>query len=205
MEFNEGTRSGENYRKILANQMHDNDETSEDYKNAKDKYISSYDTEMQMEQGRRQLLDEHDYEGKATSLAKERAIAEEKYAAYVAAGMQDSKDALDAIQKIVDLKKEELETEKQLYTYRKQNAEEVLDAYNNILSYGIDELQNRQQDINDMYDDEISKLQDINDQKKRSIELTKLQQELENAQKEKVRTYTAGIGWTYQENKAKVK
>ena len=28
---------------------------------------------------------------------------------------------------------------------------------------------------------------------------------LENAKKEKVRTYVAGIGFTYQENKAKVK
>jgi hypothetical protein len=35
--------------------------------------------------------------------------------------------------------------------------------------------------------------------------LTKLQQELENAKKEKSRVYVAGIGWTYQENKAKVK
>jgi hypothetical protein len=51
----------------------------------------------------------------------------------------------------------------------------VLDAYSNILSYGIDELKKHQQDINDMYDDEISKLQDINDQKQRSIELTRLE------------------------------
>ena len=72
------------------------------------------------------------------------------------------------------MQKEQLDLEKQKYEYNKKNAEEVLDAYNNILSYGIDELQKRQQDINDMYGDEISKLQDINDQKKRSIELTKL-------------------------------
>jgi hypothetical protein len=38
-----------------------------------------------------------------------------------------------------------------------------MDAYSNILNYGMEELQNRQKDINDMYDDEISKLQDIND------------------------------------------
>jgi hypothetical protein len=119
MKFNEGILSGEDYRKTLAQQMHNNDETSDDYQSAKEKYLSSYDTEMQIESGRRSLLDEHDYEGKATSLAKERAIAEEQYAAYVAAGMQNSKTALDILQKQVDLKKEELENEKQLYEYRK--------------------------------------------------------------------------------------
>jgi hypothetical protein len=99
---------------------------------------------------------------------------EGQYAAYVAAGKENSQEALDILQQMVDSDKALLENEKKLYEYRKQNSEEILDAYNNILSYGIEELQNRQQDINDMYDDEISKLQDINDQKKRSIELTKL-------------------------------
>jgi hypothetical protein len=154
--------------------MYNNDETSDDYLDAQEKYLSSYSIEAQIEQAKRNLLDEHDYEGIEISILKEKTILEGQYAAYVAAGKENSQEALDILQQMVDSDKALLENEKKLYEYRKQNSEEILDAYNNILSYGIEELQNRQQDINDMYDDEISKLQDINDQKKRSIELTKL-------------------------------
>lgn len=203
--FNEGRISGDEYRKSLSEQMKKNDMDSDDYWAFRDKYISSYDIEISQIEAAMSLLDEHDYSSRINFLMKQRLVLEQQHAAYEAAGMANSKEATENIQKQVDLKKQELDLEKQLYEYRKTSSEEVLDAYTNILQYGIDQIKNRQQEINDMYDDEISKLQSINDQKKRSIELTKLQQELENARKDKVKTYVAGIGWTYQENKAKVK
>lgn len=203
--FNEGRISGDEYRKSLSEQMKKNDMDSDDYWAFRDKYISSYDIEISQIEAAMSLLDEHDYSSRINFLMKQRLVLEQQHAAYEAAGMENSKEATENIQKQVDLKKQELDLEKQLYEYRKTSSEEVLDAYTNILQYGIDQIKNRQQEINDMYDDEISKLQSINDQKKRSIELTKLQQELENARKDKVKTYVAGIGWTYQENKAKVK
>ena len=203
--FNEGRISGDEYRKSLSEQMKKNDMDSDDYWAFRDKYISSYDIEISQIEAAMSLLDEHDYSSRINFLMKQRLVLEQQHAAYEAAGMENSKEATENIQKQVDLKKQELDLEKQLYEYRKTSSEEVLDAYTNILQYGIDQIKNRQQEMNDMYDDEISKLQSINDQKKRSIELTKLQQELENARKDKVKTYVAGIGWTYQENKAKVK
>lgn len=205
LNFTKDTAKGDEYRQALANKMHRNDGTSQDYLTSKQGYFDSYDEEMSAEQSRRSLLGEHDYDGQIQSLENERQISAEKLAALTADKQENSKAYTSELKRQVDLQKQQLDLEKQKYEYQKKNAEEVLDAYSNILSYGINELQSRQQDINNMYDDEISKLQDINDQKKRSIELTKLQQELENAKKERVRTYTAGIGWTYQENKAKVK
>ena len=58
--------------------------------------------------------------------------------------------------------------------------------------------------MEERYDEEIDKLKEVNDQKQRSIELEKYQQELERAKKERSRVYIAGIGWTYQASQAKV-
>ena len=71
-------------------------------------------------------------------------------------------------QEILDIEKERLE-------YQIQISEEIIDAYNSIVKYGIDQLKDHQEEINNLYDEEISKLEDINNEKKRSIELTKLQ------------------------------
>ena len=166
--FNEGRISGDEYRKSLSEQMKKNDMDSDDYWAFRDKYISSYDIEISQIEAAMSLLDEHDYSNRINFLMKQRLVLEQQHAAYEAAGMENSKEATENIQKQVDLKKQELDLEKQLYEYRKTSSEEVLDAYTNILQYGIDQIKNRQQEINDMYDDEISKLQSINDQKKSS-------------------------------------
>ena len=73
------------------------------------------------------------------------------------------------------------------------------------MDYQITLLQKRQEEIKDYYDEEISKLEEVNNQKQRSIDLMKLEQELENARKEKSMVYVAGVGFQAQENKAKVK
>jgi hypothetical protein len=62
-EFDEGRVTGDDYRAALANKMHNNDETSDDYIQAKTEYFGSYDIEIQKEQSNRSLLDDHDYVG----------------------------------------------------------------------------------------------------------------------------------------------
>ena len=79
-----------------------------------------------------------------------------------------------------------------------------MDAYSTLIDYRINQLQKEKDLLEERYDDEIDKLKEVNDQKQRSIDLEKYQQELENAKKERSRVYIAGIGWTYQANQAKV-
>ena len=205
INFTEGKMTGTEYRSEVMKKIQNNKSGSEDERSAIQEYLSSYDTEVSISETKASLLAENDFAGKTAYLTEDIDTLTESLAFMEAAGLQNSEQYYKNTQRIVEKKKEQLELEKQRYEYEIKQSGEVLDAYSNIISYGIDELQKRQQDINDMYDDEISKLQDINDQKQRSIELTKLEQELENAKKEKVRVYTAGIGFTYQQNKAKVK
>ena len=79
-----------------------------------------------------------------------------------------------------------------------------MDAYSTLIDYRINQLQKEKDLLEERYDDEIDKLKEVNDQKQRSIDLEKYQQELERAKKERSRVYIAGIGWTYQANQAKV-
>ena len=204
-QFTDGKIKGVKYRSLIMNQIQNNVSGSEDERRAIQEYISSYNTEVSISETKASLLADNDFIGKSSYLAQDIDTLMESLAFMEAAGLQNSEEYYKNVQRIVEKKKEQLELEKQRYEYEIKQSGEVLDAYSNILSYGMDELKKRQEDINDMYDDEISKLQDINDQKQRSIELTKLEQELENAKKEKVRVYTAGVGFTYQQNKVKVK
>ena len=80
-----------------------------------------------------------------------------------AMGLKGSSQWLETLQKGADLQKEILDNQKASLEYLVEQSREVLDSYSSIVSYGIQEIKDHQQDINDMYDDEISKLQDIND------------------------------------------
>lgn len=51
---------------------------------------------------------------------------------------------------------------------------------------------------------QIDALNDINKEREKEIALIKAKEALENAQKEKVRVYRAGVGWTYETNQQKV-
>lgn len=51
---------------------------------------------------------------------------------------------------------------------------------------------------------QIDALNDVNKEREKEIALIKAKEALENAQKEKVRVYRAGVGWTYETNQQKV-
>ena len=84
MKYSEGKMSDEEYKQILVDQMHNNDVESDDYATAKDKYFALYDSRMQKESSRRELLDDNDFDGKIQSLETERLISAEKLAALTA-------------------------------------------------------------------------------------------------------------------------
>ena len=67
-----------------------------------------------------------------------------------------------------------------------------MDAYSTLIDYRINQLQKEKDLLEERYDDEIDRLKEVNDQKQRSIDLEKYQQELERAKNEKSRVYIAG-------------
>ena len=204
-KYEDGQQTGDEYRAELLLNVQSNAKGSEEERQSLDEMIASYDSDLNKLNTKINLLDEHDYDARAALFNESLDSIKSKLILLEAMGLKGSEQWLETLQQGAEIQQKILDDQKASLEYQIEQSQEVMDAYSSLINFGIEELQNRQQDINDLYDDEISKLQDINDQKKRSIELTKLQQELENAQKEKTRVYTAGIGWTYQENKAKVK
>ena len=69
----------------------------------------------------------------------------------------------------------------------------------------IDMINTEKEEVSERYDKEIEKLQKVNESKERSIKLTELQQNLENAQKEKKRVYRTGVGFVYESDRNEVK
>ena len=199
----------QDYQDDLFKELAKNIKGSDDYNAIAQQIFSSFESEVARSESQQALISEVANEDNIKSrkdfIGTDIQTLQNSLAYLEARGLKNSKLYLDTLNKVVAKEKEKLELDKQQYEYQKKMSEEVLDSYSQILDYGLNELQKKQESINELYDDEISKLQEINDQKQRSIELTKLQQELENAKKEKSRVYVAGIGWTYQENKAKVK
>lgn len=68
-----------------------------------------------------------------------------------------------------------------------------------------DALNDEKESLSERYDEEIRKLQEVNDSKERSIKLTELQNNLNNAQKERKRVYRAGVGFVYEEDRESIK
>lgn len=59
--------------------------------------------------------------------------------------------------------------------------------------------------VEEMYDEEIKKLQDKKESIERTNKLIELQNNLLNAQNEKQRVYVEGVGWTYRQNRNDIK
>lgn len=93
-----------------------------------------------------------------------------------------------------------------------QEQQDIIDYHDNVydaLTWQIQEyigqIEKQKQVVEDYYDDEIDKINKVNDAKERTIELEKLQDELLNNRKNKARVWREGIGWTYEEDRNKVK
>lgn len=93
-----------------------------------------------------------------------------------------------------------------------QKQQDIIDYHDNVydaLTWQIQEyisqIEKQKQVVEDYYDDEIDKINKVNDAKERTIELEKLQDELLNNRKNKVRVWREGIGFVYEEDRNKVK
>lgn len=203
-QFDKGQISVKNYREELSKLMKDNALGSDDYNKFLEAYLGTYDTEISKLENQKSLLADKDFQGQKNILNQENLIYEEKLAALTAAGQKNSETYLEVLEKIKSNKEQQLEITKQELEYEKEKLETVMDAYSTLIDYRINQLQKEKDLLEERYDDEIDKLKEVNDQKQRSIDLEKYQQELENARKEKSRIYISGVGWTYQANQAKV-
>lgn len=203
-QFDKGQISVKNYREELSKLMKNNALGSDDYNKFLETYLGTYDTEISKLENQKSLLADKDFQGQKNILNQENLIYEEKLAALIAAGQKNSEAYLEVLEKIKSNKEQQLEITKQELEYEKEKLETVMDAYSTLIDYRINQLQKEKDLLEERYDDEIDKLKEVNDQKQRSIDLEKYQQELENARKEKSRIYISGVGWTYQANQAKV-
>lgn len=203
-QYEKGVISVKAYRDELSALMKLNASGSSQYKQYADAYISSYDTEFNKLEAQMSLVAEKDFAQQENILAKERLVIQEQLMALVAAGMQDSEEYLEKQKELKSIDEKRLEIEKKRVELHKEDLETTMSAYTTLLDYGISQLEKEKSLLEERYDEEIDKLKEVNDQKQRSIDLEKYQQQLENAKKEKSRVYIAGMGWTYRANQAKV-
>ena len=103
------------------------------------------------------------------------------------------------------------ELEKELFdndTQKLKDLQEFYDSQYSSMEYMVNEyidaLNDEKDAISEVYEEEIDKLKEVNDQKERSIKLTELQNALDNAKKEKKRVYRAGVGFVYEEDREKI-
>ena len=96
-----------------------------------------------------------------------------------------------------DLMKDRLKSMQEFYSRQ-------YDSMNYMVNEYISALNDEKDAISETYDEEINKLQTVNEQKERSIKLTELQMALDNAKKEKKRVYRAGVGFVYEEDRDKI-
>ena len=203
-QYEKGAISVKAYRDELSALMKLNASGSSQYKQYADAYISSYDTEFNKLEAQMSLVAEKDFAQQENILTKERLVIQEQLMALVAAGMQDSEEYLEKQKELKSIDEKRLEIEKKRVELHKEDLETTMSAYTTLLDYGISQLEKEKSLLEERYDEEIDKLKEVNDQKQRSIDLEKYQQQLENAKKEKSRVYIAGTGWTYRANQAKV-
>ena len=203
-QYEKGAISVKAYRDELSALMKLNASGSSQYKQYADAYISSYDTELNKLETQKSLVTEKDFAQQRNILTKENAVYEEKLMALVAAGKQNAEEYLETQEKIKSTKEAILELDKKELELHKEDLETTMSAYTTLLDYGISQLEKEKSLLEERYDEEIDKLKEVNDQKQRSIDLEKYQQQLENAKKEKSRVFVAGVGWTYRANQAKV-
>ena len=111
----------------------------------------------------------------------------------------------------IEYSKELAQAEKDRANNIKEQLEALQDFYNrqyDSMNYMVQEyitaLNDEKETISKTYDEEIRKLQTVNDQKERGIKLTELQTALDNAKKEKKRVYRAGVGFVYEENREEI-
>lgn len=142
--------------------MKQNAADSADYEDLVNRFLQTYDSWVSVLETKKAGLADTDFAGKMKINAQEITELEEKAAAYVAAGLKNSEDYIKNENQIKKLKNENLELTKQQYEYEIKLLKEQLDAYSTIADYAISQLNERKSLTNEIYDKEISALEQIN-------------------------------------------
>lgn len=126
--------------------------------------------------------------------------------------INDEKSAIEKEKDLVQSEKEELQKQLDILEDKKANIEDSIQDYEKIYSLVSDiidketeSIEKERDAVESYYDDMISKLQEENDERERSIELAEKEAALENAKRNKVRIYNEQKGWTWAEDTKAIK
>lgn len=126
--------------------------------------------------------------------------------------INDEKSAIEKEKDLVQSEKEELQKQLDILEDKKANIEDSIQDYEKIYSLVSDiidketeSIEKERDAVESYYDDMISKLQEENDERERSIELAEKEAALENAKRNKVRIYNEQKGWTWAEDTEAIK
>lgn len=126
--------------------------------------------------------------------------------------INDEKSAIEKEKDLVQSEKEELQKQLDILEDKKASIEDSIQDYEKIYSLVSDiidketeSIEKERDAVESYYDDMISKLQEENDERERSIELAEKEAALENAKRNKVRVYNEQKGWTWAENTEAIK
>ena len=86
-----------------------------------------------------------------------------------------------------------------------QDYEKIYSLVSDIIDKETESIEKERDAVESYYDDMISKLQEENDERERSIELAEKEAALENAKRNKVRVYNEQKGWTWAEDTEAIK
>lgn len=126
--------------------------------------------------------------------------------------INDEKSAIEKEKDLVQSEKEELQKQLDILEDKKASIEDSIQDYEKIYSLVSDiidketeSIEKERDAVESYYDDMISKLQEENDERERSIELAEKEAALENAKRNKVRVYNEQKGWTWAEDTEAIK
>ena len=126
--------------------------------------------------------------------------------------INDEKSAIEEEKDLVQSEKEELQKQLDILEDKKASIEDSIQDYEKIYSLVSDiidketeSIEKERDAVESYYDDMISKLQEENDERERSIELAEKEAALENAKRNKVRVYNEQKGWTWAEDTEAIK
>lgn len=211
-----GVITNEDYRsELVKGFISQNDTGSESWNKYVDEYLNSFESSINALEAQRKIMGESDTLGQINnlneqlSLLKDQQVAIEAIARDIAQeqgiSQKEAEKALQTNEKYLTNLQKQLDYEKQIAQLKVDQSQSVMDSYVTLSEYAINLLEDEKDAVFEYYDTQIEKLEEVNNQKQKSIELLKLEQELEDAKKEKTRVYQAGVGFTYVQNRTKVK
>jgi len=126
--------------------------------------------------------------------------------------INDEKSLIEKEKNLIESEKEELQNQLDILEEKKQKTEETIQDYEKVYSIisdtvdkQIEAIEKERDATESYYDDMISKLQEQNSERERSIELAEKESALENAKKNKIRVYSEQKGWTWEDNTEEIR